>query len=294
MATQAGSIPEKTEAGLLWNAVLQRDLLWDGVFFFGVRSTGIYCRPSCPSRRPRRNQVRYFTVTHAAEDAGFRPCLRCKPNDAAPPGPVHLVHLVCSLLEQKSEGSNTLIHICQRIGVGPRTVQRAFKRTLDVTFQEYVGAMRLQSFKALLQRGSIVTDALYQAGYGSSSQLYSDTHSLLGMTPGEYRHGGQGTTVHYALAPYGERLIAAAATAQGICALSFGTSTLRLQTGLHQEFPQAQIEEDHGLLLKQLEEAVLSLGDSSPVPGLSTTVQDVALRHRFLKALQASHKPVPV
>lgn len=122
MAIKEVTSPERAEVQLQWIAVLERDLLWDGVFFFGVRSTGIYCRPSCPSRRPRRNQVRFFSVTNAAEDAGFRACLRCKPNDVAPPGPVRLVHLVCTLLEQNVEGTHTLTAICQHIGVGPRTV----------------------------------------------------------------------------------------------------------------------------------------------------------------------------
>ena len=294
MTTQEHISPAEAETRLQWNAVLERDLLWDGVFFFGVRSTGIYCRPSCPSRRPRRDQVRFFSVTNAAEDAGFRPCLRCKPNDVSPPGPVRLVHLVCMLLEQDMGGSKTLTNICNHIGVGPRTVQRAFQRTLGVTFQEYVGALRLQSFKALLHGGSIVTDALYKAGYGSSSQLYTDTHSLLGMTPGEYRRGGQGLTVDYAFVNYGERLVAAAATPQGICALFLGLSATELLATIRQEFPNAQVSSDHGSLLERLQDALLTLGATTPVPGLPDSVQDVALRHRILKALQPSSTSVPV
>jgi len=293
MATQEHIPPGEAETRLQWNAALEPDLLWDGVFFFGVRSTGIYCRPLCPSRRPRRNQVRFFSVTNAAEDAGFRPCLRCKPTDVAPPGPVRLVHLVCMLMEQDTEASRTLTTVCDRIGVGPRTVQRAFQRTLDVTFQEYVGALRLQSFKALLHGGSIVTDALYQAGYGSSSQLYSDTHSLLGMTPSDYRRGGQGLSVDYALMEYGERLVAAAVTPQGVCALFLGSSALELKNALRQEFPNARVSEDSGTLLERLQAGLISLGATNQVPGLPDSAQNLALRHRILKALQPSSASVP-
>lgn len=294
MTTVEEQTQEPTEAQLRWNAVLERDLLWDGVFFFGVRSTGIYCRPSCPSRRPRRNQVRFFSVTNAAEDAGFRPCLRCKPNDVAPPGPVRLVHLVCTLLEQDTEGSSGLAGICQRIGVGPRTVQRGFKRTLGVTFQEYAGALRLHRFKALLQAGNIVTDALYQAGYGSSSQLYSESHSLLGMTPGEYRRGGEGTTIHFAQAPYSAGRVAAATSTHGLCALVFGQTVSETQAALRQEFPNARVEETDTSLQQQLQTAAIALSDIAPVPGLPASVRDVALRLRFMKALQPPAKRTPV
>ena len=294
MAIKEITSPERAEVQLQWNAVLERDLLWDGVFFFGVRSTGIYCRPSCPSRRPRRNQVRFFSVTNAAEDAGFRACLRCKPNDVAPPGPVRMVQLVCTLLEQDLEGAHTLTAICQRIGVGPRTVQRAFKRTLDVTFQEYAGALRLQRFKSLLQSGNIVTDALYQAGYGSSSQLYSDTHSLLGMTPGEYHRGGEGTAINYACAPYNEGWVAAATSTHGLCALLFGHSADELASTLRQEFPNAQIEASALPFQEQLQTSATELVEVTPVPGLPEDVQQVALRHRFMKALQPSNKRTPI
>ncbi len=294
MATQDGNTSVGAETRTLWTAVLERDLLWDGVLFYGVRSTGIYCRPSCPSRRPRRNQVAFFSVPDAAESAGFRPCLRCRPNDVAPPGPVRLVHLVCTLLEQEPEASTSLTNICQHIGVGMRTMQRAFQRTLGVTFQEYVGALRLQTFKASLQDGSIITDALYKAGYGSSSQLYTDKHSFLGMTPGEYKRRGQGMTIDYALSPYGDGWVAAATTTHGVCALFIGPSVAEMKAMLHQEFSHALLEESHDSLLKRLQAAALALGDAKLVPGLPTTVQNVALRHRFLKALQATDTPAPV
>ena len=294
MATQDGNTQVGTETRTLWNAVLERDLLWDGMLLYGVRSTGIYCRPSCPSRRPRRNQFVFFSVPDAAESAGFRPCLRCRPNDVAPPGPVRLVHLVCTLLEQEPEAGTSLTDICQRIGVGMRTMQRAFQRTLGVTFQEYMGALRLQTFKASLQDGSIITDALYKADYGSSSQLYTDKHSFLGITPGEYKHGGQGLAIGYALSPYGGGWVAAATTTHGVCALFIGPFAAELRSMLHQEFPNALLKIDHGSLLHRLQAAALALGDARHVPGLPSTVQDVALRHRFLKALQATHKPAPV
>jgi AraC family transcriptional regulator of adaptative response/methylated-DNA-[protein]-cysteine methyltransferase len=294
MATQDGNTSAGTETRTLWTAVLERDLLWDGVLFYGVRSTGIYCRPSCPIRRPRRNQVAFFSVPDAAESAGFRPCLRCRPNDVEPPGPVRLVHLVCTLLEQEPAASTSLTDICQHLGVGMRTMQRAFQRTLGVTFQEYVGALRLQAFKASLQDGNIITDALYKAGYGSSSQLYTEKHSFLGMTPGEYKRGGRGLTIDYALSPYGEGWVAAATTTHGRCALFIDSSAAELQTMLHREFPNAALEEDRGPLLHRLQAAALALGDVRPVPGLPSTVQDVALRHRFLKALQSTHMPAPV
>src|SRR5437773_6670391 len=157
----------------LWNAVLSRDASHDGSFVFAVRSTGIYCRPSCPARRPHREQVVFFRVPEAAESAGFRSCLRCKPRSAALSDPqVEMVRRACVYIESHLDESPTLEALSAHTGVSPYHLQRVFKRVVGITPRQYAGAFRLSHFKTNVKKGGTVTGAMYDAGYGSSSRLY--------------------------------------------------------------------------------------------------------------------------
>jgi AraC family transcriptional regulator of adaptative response/methylated-DNA-[protein]-cysteine methyltransferase len=235
----------RPQADLYWQGVQARDARFDGVFVFGVRSTGIYCRPSCPARRPRRNQVVFFPLPEAAERAGFRPCRRCQPRDAPAANPaVELVRRVCRALETNLEEPHTLAALGAHAGVSPGHLQRTFKRLLGITPRQYADACRLDRLKVRLRQGENVTHALYEAGYGSSSRLYEKAGALLGMTPGTYRRGGKGMKIRYALvnSPLGRLLVAG--TLRGICAVCLGDSDARLQAALSAEYPEAEIRQD--------------------------------------------------
>src|SRR5262252_3355113 len=173
---------------LQWRAVMARDRRFDGRFVYAVRSTRIYCRPSCPSRRPARRHVAFFPTSAAAERAGFRPCRRCRPQEpAAADARVALVTRACRLIDAHSEERLSLHAISRQVGLSPHRLRRAFKHVTGITPREYADARRLGRLKTRLREGSSVTHALYDAGYGSSSRLYEHAQERLGMTPGAYR-----------------------------------------------------------------------------------------------------------
>jgi AraC family transcriptional regulator of adaptative response/methylated-DNA-[protein]-cysteine methyltransferase len=235
----------RPQADLYWQRVQARDARFDGVFVFGVRSTGIYCRPSCPARRPRRNQVVFFPLPEAAERAGFRPCRRCQPREAPAGNPtVELVRRICRAIENNLEEPHTLAALGAHAGVSPGHLQRTFKRLLGITPRQYADACRLDRLKTRLREGENVTHALYEAGYGSSSRLYEKAGALLGMTPGTYRRGGKGMKIRYALvnSPLGRLLVAG--TSRGICAVCLGDSNAGLRAALCSEYPNAEIRQD--------------------------------------------------
>ena len=167
-------------------------------FVFAVRTTGIYCRPSCPSRRPRRDSVEFYANPNDAERAGYRACLRCKPTEIS--SQAQYVTQARRLLDN-AEGVMTLAELSKRVGLSPFHLQRLFKRATGLSPREYQSARRMQHVKSGLRKGDDVTTALYDAGFGSPSRLYEKSSQQLGMTPGEYRRGGSGATIRYAIAP---------------------------------------------------------------------------------------------
>jgi AraC family transcriptional regulator, regulatory protein of adaptative response / methylated-DNA-[protein]-cysteine methyltransferase len=230
-----------------WQAVLARDKNFDSTFVYGVRSTGIYCRPSCSSRRPRQDQVVFFRMREAAKQAGFRPCLRCRPDEAVSEDPhVKLVKRLCRYIEghDSPDSPLTLAEMSGYLQVSPHHLQRTFKRIMGITPRQYAEACRLRRLKTLVRNGESVTRALYEAGYGSSSRLYEGASSRLGMTPGAYLRGGKGMRIRYTImdSPLGRLLIAA--TGRGICAVSIGGSDEALEATLSKEYPAAEIEGD--------------------------------------------------
>src|ERR1035437_925743 len=230
-----------------WQAVLDRDSALDGAFVFGVSSTGIFCRPSCPAKRPRRENVSFFDHAQQAEQAGYRACLRCRPKAVDGNPQSALVRSICRYIEQHIEGQLTLSLLAKEFRRSPFHLQRTFKSVLGVSPKAYMDACRLRQVKQNLQAGHSVTTALYAAGYGSSSRLYERTATQLGMTPEKYRRGAVAAVVRYTIfhytivryrgSPLGRMLIAA--TDKGICAIQFGDSEQQLQQGLKREFPFA-------------------------------------------------------
>ena len=250
--------PHIVEENSYWRGVLERDRRLDGAFVFAVRSTGIYCRPSCPSRRPARKQVTFFPLPEAAERAGFRPCRRCRPRETRASNPqAELVRRVCAQIDSNLDAPLGLQALSALAGTSPFHLQRTFKRLMGISPREYADARRLHRFKAHLREGKEVTDAIYEAGYGSSSRLYERASSQLGMTPATYRRGGRGMTIGYTIAncPLGRVLVAA--TERGVCMVSLGDADAVLEAALLSEYPNAEIHRDASEISRWLK-AILS------------------------------------
>jgi len=267
-----------------WQAVLARDASRDGGFVFAVTSTGVYCRPSCPSRRPRRDRVRFFSRPDEAERAGFRACLRCRPRDAN--SKMKTVENICQFLHEHADEPVTLVALGKRFGMNPFHLQRVFKSVLGVSPREYVDSCRINALKSQLRSGRSVTDAIYEAGFGSSSRLY-ERSSQLGMTPATYRRGGKGVFIRYTTldSPVGRMLLAA--TDHGVCAVSFGNSDGVLLEGLRGEFPDATVRRGEVVLRRWVRALLEQLHGQHPSPQLPLDVQATAFQRRVWEHLRS-------
>ena len=232
-----------------WDAVQRRDRAFDGRFFFAVRTTGIYCRPSCPARRPLRDNVRFFTTRADAETAGFRACRRCRPAAERAPAAA-LVARVRKLLDAHPDGI-TLAELAQRTGISPHHLQRVFREQTGVTPKQYLAARRADRLRETLKQGRDVTTATYEAGYGSSSRLYAQSDARLGMTPGTYRDGGRGMHVRFTTVATSLGTLLVGVTDRGVCAVSLGDSAPKLERALRDELPNATIVRAHDAALAQ-------------------------------------------
>lgn len=232
-----------------WDRVAVRDARMDGIFFYAVLTTGIYCKPSCSSRRPRPENVVFFRTGEAAKRAGFRACKRCRPDVRSRSNPnTDLVEKVCRYIDAHPGGPSTLDALSRSIGLSPFHLQRTFKALTGITPRAYADSRRLQALKAGLRNGHSVTRSLYDAGYGSSSRLYEGASSKLGMTPARYGKQGAGVAIRYTIAKtaIGEMLLAA--TSKGVCSVQFGESDGALEGELRREYPRAEItRSDKGL-----------------------------------------------
>jgi AraC family transcriptional regulator of adaptative response/methylated-DNA-[protein]-cysteine methyltransferase len=230
------------DAERAWAAVAARDAAWDGRFVYGVASTGVYCRPSCGARRPRRDRVAFFADASSAEAAGYRACRRCRPRQVGASDAERRVEAARDYLAAHLDETVTLERLGRELGTSPYHLQRTFKRLLGLTPKDYVLALRAERLKQRLKEGDDVTTATYEAGYGAGSRLYEQSDARLGMTPGTFRRGGRGVHIRYALAdsPLGRLLVAA--TDRGICAVRLGDDDGTLAAGLDRDYPQATRE----------------------------------------------------
>jgi AraC family transcriptional regulator of adaptative response/methylated-DNA-[protein]-cysteine methyltransferase len=273
-----------------WQAVLSRNNHFDGTFVYGVRSTGIFCRPSCSARRPRRDQVVFFRMGEAAEQAGFRPCRRCKPTEVVIQDPqLRLVQRLCRYIESydSPDRSVTLAEMGEKVQVSPYHLQRTFKRIMGITPRQYVEACRLRRLKALIRKGETVTRALYEAGYGSSSRLYEGASARMGMTPGAYLRGGAGMRIQYTIvdSPLGRLLVGA--TGKGICVVSIGKSDKALEIALSDEYPAAEIHRDRNGLRGYVTTLLKYLDGKQPNLDLPLDVQVTAFQWKVYETLKA-------
>src|SRR5579863_9674832 len=283
--------PLKTTSGNAdesrWNAVVKRDSSRDGEFVFAVSSTGVYCRPSCAARRPRRENVQFFARPEGAEQAGYRACLRCRPKAFQGNTESDNVKAMCRFIEQHLDEPLTLDRLATEFHLSPFHLQRRFKAVLGITPREYADSCRLKMLKRNLQAGDSVTRAMYDAGYGSSSRLYERTASQLGMTPDKYRRGAVASSIRYTLAdsPLGRMLIAA--TERGICAIQFAASDGELLEGLKREFPFAGRKEDQGGLRSWVTNLLHHLRGKKLNSSLPLDIRATAFQRRVWTYLQS-------
>lgn len=271
-----------------WRAVLARDAGADGTFVFGVRSTGVYCRPSCPARRPGRAQVMFFAAPSAAEGAGFRACRRCRPNeDGAARSQIRLVEAACRYLEAHVDGETRLSTLAAHLGHTPHHVHRVFRRLVGISPREYADACRLDLVRARLRAQDAVAAAMYDAGFGSSSRLYERAPKHFGMTPAAYRRGGRGARVGYVTVatPLGRLLVGA--TDRGVCAVSLGENDAALEAALAAEYPAADRHRDRAGLGPWVSAIVEHLRGRRPHLSLPLDIQATAFQRRVWAALQA-------
>jgi AraC family transcriptional regulator of adaptative response/methylated-DNA-[protein]-cysteine methyltransferase len=275
------------DADACWRAVLARDASCDGRFVCAVRTTGIYCRPSCPAGPPRRENVVFYALPELAERDGFRACKRCHPRDATAEPHVETVRAACRYIEANLEEPLTLAVLGGQVGLSPAHLQRIFKRVAGISPRQYADACRLGRLKAGLKSRRTVTMAMFEAGYGSSSRLYERAAQQLGMTPATYQRGGRGMQIRYTLAdsPLGRLLLAA--TERGVCAVCIGDADRVLEGNLRGEYPAAEVERDDSALRPLVADMVEHLAGERPHLELPIDVQATAFQWRVWRELQA-------
>lgn len=287
--TSASSVLERTTASAPeWQAIVERNPRFDGLVYYGVLSTGIYCRPSCPSRKPRPGNVRLFFARRDAEEAGFRACLRCRPASNVQTYPkVETVRRVCRHIEQNLDNSLTLRELAAVVGLDATHLQKLFKETTGISPKQYIDARRLSVFKTELRgNGRNVTGATYEVGYGSSSRVYERAGAQLGMTPATYRKGAPGVSIRYATANSSLGHVLLAATQRGICSITIGDSDRILIAELFREFSKATFEPDQDALGAWLRRVVAEIEGSGRPVALPLDIQATAFQRRVFEALR--------
>ncbi len=241
------------ETDVFWRAVQARDARFDGAFVFGVRTTGIFCKPSCSARPAKRENIKFFDGIRNAELDGFRACLRCKPKAENAVDPqIEMVLRACELIE--SDDQLSLEDLSNELDLSPSHFQRTFKEIVGVSPKKYGEMKRFERFRAEIKGGSDVVTAMYEAGYGSSSRLYEKAAENLGMTPAIYKKGGKGMNINYMIMDCELGNLLVARTPRGICSVTFGDDPAGLREGLESEFPNAEIAEDAENLRSSVEE----------------------------------------
>ena len=241
MVTRNEMLAAQTVSDPRWQAVAARDSSADGKFFYSVRTTGVYCKPSCAARVARPENIAFHPTAADAERAGFRPCKRCRPNQPSRPQPnADVVAELCRFIEN-ADTPPTLDELARHAGLSAFHLHRVFKQVTGITPHAYAVAHRVKRVRNGLNRGTSVTDAIFGAGYNSSSRFYAKSGELLGMTPTTYRSGGANTEIRFAIGECSLGSILVARSARGICAISLGDDPETLARELQDRFPQARL-----------------------------------------------------
>lgn len=289
-ATTLSDQPEPVSDDRAWRAVVQRDTRFDGTFVYAVRSTGVYCKPSCASRKPLRTNVRFFSSPDKADAAGFRPCRRCRPGDASFKGAGDAsIERARDFLDRNTDRPVSLRELAQQVKLSPSHLQRSFKRATGLSPKEYQDAERVKQLKSRLRAGDTVSRATYEAGFGSSSRVYERADRDLGMTPAAFRRGGRGVAIAYTIAatPLGRVLVAT--TERGVCAVELGVSDDEVLAALHHDFPRAEIsrgDERHADWVSAVVSAVRDPRRAIDA-GVPLDMHGSAFQQRVWKALRA-------
>jgi AraC family transcriptional regulator, regulatory protein of adaptative response / methylated-DNA-[protein]-cysteine methyltransferase len=281
---QSGSHIPPGAAARFWRATLSRDARADGTFVLAVRSTRIYCRPSCPARRPLRRNVVFFRTGEEAEKQGFRACRRCRPNEVA--GPVALVERASRQLAESTEEGVRFGAIASKLGTTPATLRRAFLQVTGLRPREVAETLRMARFKKMLREGKRIADALYETGYGSSSRVYERSNAQLGMTPATYQKGGKNMKIGYSIAKSALGKVLVAATERGVSAVYLGDAEAKLIQELRDEYPRAEISPAAGSFHRWVKEIVLRVEGKPPRMELPLDLQATAFQRRVWQELQ--------
>ena len=276
-----------TGLDLRWKALAARDHAADGTFVYAVTSTGVYCRPSCPSRRPRADRVKFFDTTHEARHAGFRACKRCRPDTVglAQPG-VDAVRRVSAYLATHADETITLAHLARVASMSPHHLQRRFKALVGLSPREYQAAVRADRLRASLRDGRDVTSAIYEAGYGSPSRVYESAPTGKGMTPSNYRRHGAGMRIGYSIVPSEIGRVLVAATEHGVCAVKIGDSDASLIRDLRKEYSAADIVSNDAPRAEWVEAIADHLRGEGSSLDLPIDVKATAFQWKVWRALQ--------
>ena len=270
----------------LWRAVLERDPRAE--FIYAVRSTGIYCRPGCPSRRPRRESVSFFSSPDVAEIAGYRECRRCRPRQGqgVPPG-LTQVRQACAFIGAHADEPITLAALAAHVGSSPFHFQRTFTRIVGISPRAYQDALRARRFRDELRSGTALSAAVYDAGYGSISRVYEHSPTGRGMTPAAHRRGGRGESIAYAIVDSALGRMLIAGTQKGICSVMLGDADQRLESELHAEYPNAGITRDQSAFTAWIRGIVAHLDGKRPHLDLPLDVQGTAFQWKVWRYLQS-------
>jgi AraC family transcriptional regulator of adaptative response/methylated-DNA-[protein]-cysteine methyltransferase len=270
-----------------WAAVIARDALADGQFVYAVRTTGVYCRPSCPSRAARRENICFFDTTHAARAAGFRACKRCRP-DAAPLAlrQADAVLAACRALEASASGIG-LAALARASGLSAHHFHRVFKRVTGVTPKAYFKTVQARRLPSALAAASNVTEAIYAAGFNSAGRFYENGAAALGMTPLAYRGGGAGQSIQYAVEPCSLGFVIVAATSRGVCGIELGDAAQDLIEALRLRFPKAQFAPGDAQFRHWVGAVLAYIEHPQGLLDLPCDVQGTVFQQRVWQALRA-------
>jgi AraC family transcriptional regulator of adaptative response/methylated-DNA-[protein]-cysteine methyltransferase len=276
-----------TGLDLRWKALASRDQAADGTFVYAVTSTGVYCRPSCPSRRPRADRVRFFDTTAEARQAGFRACKRCRPDmvSMGTPG-IEAVRRASVYLASHADQTVTLGHLARVAAMSPHHLQRRFKAIVGLSPREFQSAVRAGKLRTSLRDGRDITTAIYEAGYGSPSRVYEAAPTGKGMSLSNYRRGGAGMQISYSTiaSPIGQVLVAA--TEHGVCAVKIGAHQSSLVSELQREYPAATISSDNAPRSEWVKAIAKHLRGDELALDLPIDVQATAFQWKVWRALQ--------